>query len=93
MRNWIKRYDPEFERHRKVAGSHHYSKTTTIEEQQVEQTQLQVESEWYPPEQTPNQAIELVPDSQAEKMSQLMKEIDFLKQQVSYWMQQEPVSL
>ena len=91
MRKWIKAYSPEFDSQRRSKKTY---REVIVEEQAV-QKQMQVQTEWYPHEPEPEQTKTGVaePDHAEHRINQLLKEIEFLKQQVSYWMQQEPVVL
>ncbi len=95
MRQWLRKYAPEFETKRKQL-----SKTTLSSRSEVmsENSQgVQIETEWYQKE----RQLEISEDyedpvtspqrSESDQIEQLLDEICFLKQQVVYWMRQEPV--
>lgn len=86
IRQWLKRYAPEFETSRRKSTSR------TITES------VEVETEWYP--HTDFQEPDLLPPpepstghQEPDVVEKLREEIKFLKAQVVYWMQQEPVQI
>ncbi|WP_420588260.1 hypothetical protein [Bacterioplanoides sp.] len=83
VRQWLKRYAPDF------YSSRRQTKTIT--------QSVQVETEWYPdnqPEMTEPE-LSVMPDGpdDSDRISLLLKEIEFLKRQVIYWMRQDRIQI
>ena len=96
LRQWLKRYDPEFyvQRGRKVVQTMRKTQSeTTHVDGEVHSQGIQIEEEWYGQQPLlPSQAQVHVEDHRDKEIADLRSEVGFLKKQVVYWMNQGAVA-
>ena len=92
IRQWLKKYAPDFYTSRK--SPQFPAVSSPIDSMTTGTQQVQVETEWYEHHQmeiAENTTARRDPDE--DRVAKLLDEIAFLKEQVAYWMRQEPVRL